>query len=297
VALVALGIFLILCATIFEDESDKLAALLEIPNFYLLVASAMFLFNVAVRGVFNWLIFRRLKHKIPLTDYLVLFYFTTALNFFVPLSGSAYTAHFLKINHGIPVSAFFGTFGSFNVLLCVASSIFGVIVLSIAWLITGSLYVELFLVLSSIIIASVTATVLRHRLTFLATGYDNKYGKILDGLITLCTDITLIVVSTMTVLGLILTTFIAIWSLCTGYGAIVDPLQLSLIVISQVLVGIFPLAPGGLGIQESMAVFFGVLMKLDIVELLAIFVMWRFLRLVLLLLLLLPAKLYLNEHD
>ncbi|MGR9092538.1 MAG: hypothetical protein ACU85U_18370, partial [Gammaproteobacteria bacterium] len=79
-ALVALGIFLILCATIFEDESDKLAALLEIPNFYLLVASAMFLFNVAVRGVFNWLIFRRFKHKIPHTDYLVLFYFTTALN-------------------------------------------------------------------------------------------------------------------------------------------------------------------------------------------------------------------------
>ena len=290
-------LFVCTCIYVVWDNTDRIRELVLIPVGSLLLASAMFIINIIIRASFNWSLFRQHGNNVPFPTYIALYLFTTGLSSFIPASGSIYSARYLKNHHDVNTGDFVRIFVGFNLLLALSGSIMGAGLVGVAWQVSGNFYVEVFCIflLTVFGIFLLKSTWLRNaigmpaRLAFAQQAF--------DGIRSLLGSYKMIFLSALTITGLITTTFIAIWTLSAGAELDVNPIQLLMIVLSQVLSGLVPLSPGGIGLQEAAAVIFGAAMNIGLIDLFLIFVLWRVLRMLVIIILLIPTRFYINRKS
>jgi len=263
----------------------------------LLLASAMFIINVIIRASFNWSLFRQHGNNVPFPTYIALYLFTTGLSSFIPASGSIYSAQYLKKQHDVNTVDFIGIFGGFNLLLALSGSFLGVGLVGIAWQISGNFYAE---ILCIFLVTLFGIFLLKSVWLRNAIGTPAHFAfarQAFDGIRSLLGSYKMVFLSVLTIAGLVTTTFVAIWTLSAGAELDVNPIQLLMLVLSQVLSGIIPISPGGIGLQEAAAVIFGAAMNINLIDLFLIFILWRVLRMLVVVVLLIPTRLYINRKS
>lgn len=279
------------------DNTDRIKELVRMPISILLLASTMFIINLCFRASFNWGLFRQHGNKVPFPVYIALYLFTTGLSFFIPASGSIYSAQYLKDHYNVDTVDFVGVFGGFNLLLALSGSFLGAGLVGVAWQISGNFYAEIFCIflLTLFGIFLLKSAWLRN-----AVGRPANFAfahQAFDGIRSLLGSYKMVFLSVLTIAGLVTTTFVAIWTLSTGAELDVNPIQLLMLVLSQVLSGIVPLSPGGIGLQEAAAVIFGAAMNISLIDLFLIFILWRVLRMLVIVVLLIPTRFYINRQS
>ena len=237
-----------------------------------------FVASVAFRSLFNYFAARRLGADLPLPESFMLSAIGTASNALLPASaGAAFRAWYMKRVHAMPI----GYFASTTILsLLVTTLLMSLVAMTLLWLINrqlGYFRLDLFIALPLIAAAMIVGLLLR------AGPSEDDSGPALwssfrSGFLRLVGDTRLVALSLL-IVSLNFVVAAIVWVIVirdTAPG--IEVLEAFLFAAAQIVSGLITLTPGAAGFQELVGLYVGRSFDISTVELFAILIWVRAVR-------------------
>lgn len=263
----------------------------------IVIVGAAFLTNLLIMALFNALVSRKLGANITIIESLALSIVTSAANFVLPMrAGTGLRGLYMKRVFQLPYSKFGSTLVVFYLCNIFVASLLGTAALAVIYLDSGNLAVDLFLAFPLILVLSGAVVAFRRGG---GDGDDDNlpwWVRMRHGFHEIVGQSSVVALA----LGLVLISFVVStlswhFALSEYIAAITYP-DSFLIVASQVLGGLVPITAGGTGIQELAGIYVGHRLDMIIVNLFAVLVWTKVLRIGISLVAALPAGWYLNRR-
>lgn len=277
-------------------RKDEFLALDWPTSTAILAIAAAFTTNLVIMGLFNALTARKLGANISVRESVALSVVTSAANFVLPMrAGTGLRGIYMKRVHQLDFSRFASTLVVFYLCNVLVASLLGTAAVAAAWVDDGSFAVDLFVAFPMVFLASVAVIVLRRAPESTAGDGLPWWIRMRDGFREILGQTSVV----LWAIGLVLLSFVVstlAWHLALSeYVSGVSIPDAFLIVASQVVGGLVPLTAGGTGIQELAGIYVGHRLDMTIVNLFAVLVWTKVLRIAIALVASVPAGLYLNR--
>jgi len=256
-----------------------------------------FIASVALRSLYNWLVARRLGSGVTASESFLISSVATAANLVFPVgAGVGLRAIYMKRVHGFPISHFAGSTIVFAVLNVLAVSTFALAILFLLPDVTGKNVRDLLaLFLAPVVVAVAIAAAGRWRRDALPDDATDWLGRFRQGLLLVMRDRNLMVVS-MAIVAANLLLACVVWTVALrDYLPETRLAEAFLIAASQVISGFISLTPGAVGFQELIGVYVGRSLDTLVVQLFAVLVWVRAVRMIAAIALAAPAALMLRK--
>ena len=240
-----------------------------------------FVASVGFRSLFNYFSARRLGADLPLHESFMLSAIGTASNALLPASaGAAFRAWYMKRVHAMPI----GYFASTTILsLLVTTLLMSLVAMTLLVLIyreLGYFRLDLFIALPLIAAAMIVGLLLRSRASVEDEPGQTLWSNFSSGFLRLVGDARLVALSLL-IVSLNFVVAAIVWVIVirdTAPG--IEVLEAFLFAAAQIVSGLITLTPGAAGFQELAGLYVGRSFDISTVELFAILVWVRAVRIV-----------------
>lgn len=263
----------------------------------ILFVSGAFVTNIAIMAAFNAMVSRRLGAKISMRESLALSFVTSAANFLLPMrAGTGLRALYMKRVFRLSYSSFASTLVVFYLCNVLVASLLGTLAVAVIFVDGGYFAADLFIAFPLIFLVSAAFVAFRRGRNADA-GHDLPWwARIREGYHEILGQSSVLLYA----IGLVLLSFVVStiawhYALAEYIPAIQVP-DAFLIVASQVLGGLVPLTAGGTGIQELAGVYVGHRLDMTIVNLFAVLVWTKLLRILIAVVAAVPAGIYISRR-
>lgn len=252
------------------------------PSMRAIVAVAIgFVASVGFRSLFNYYSARRLGAKLPLSESFMLSAIVTASNALLPANaGAAFRAWYMKRVHALPISYF----ASATVLsFLVTTLLMSLVAMTLLVLIhreLGYFRLDLFIALPLIAAAIIIGLRLRAKPSGEDVPETSLWRSFRTGYFRLVRDTRLVALSLL-IVSLNFIVAAIVWVVVirdTAPG--IDILEAFLFAAAQIVSGLITLTPGAAGFQEVVGLYVGRSFEITTVELFAILIWVRVVRIV-----------------
>lgn len=261
------------------------------------IVGTVFVANLYIMSLFNLLVSRRLGADISALESFALSIVTSAANFLLPFrAGTGFRGMYMKKAFALPYSKFASTLFVFYIANILIASLMGTAAVTIVYFDRDYFATDLFLSLPLVFLISAAIIVLRRGqeidteegaswLHHMWSGYRNILGD--KGIVFYALSLVFVsfVIST-----------IAWYSALHEYIPGITVPDSFLIVASQVLGGLITVTAGGTGFQELAGIYVGHRLEMTIVELFAVLVWTKILRILISVIAAAPAAIYLSKR-
>jgi len=292
-AFIGLGV-----AYVLTQQADFRA--LELPStIAVLVVAAGYVASVFFRSLYNVFTARRLGTPLPILESFMLSAVVTASNSILPVNaGAAFRAYYMKKVHAFPLGYFASvTIVSF-VITGLLMSLIAMILLVLIFLDLGYFRLDLFIVLPVITVTASAGLLLRGEKS--RPEHDNAdslWGSFRSGYLSLVRDKRLVYVSLLIVtLNFVVASSVWVVAL-RDYAPEIAMSEALLLAASQIVSGLITLTPGAAGFQELAGLYVGASFQVTTVQLFAVLVWVRLVRLIASLLLAGPCAIALHRSN
>ncbi len=238
-----------------------------------------FVASVGFRSLFNYLAARRLGASLPLHESFMLSAIGTASNALLPASaGAAFRAWYMKRAHAMPI----GYFASATVLsFLVTTLLMSLVAMTLLVLIhreLGYFRIDLFIALPLIAAAMIFGLLLRARPLAEGEAESSLWRSFKSGFFQLIGDTRLVALSLL-IVSLNFVVAAIVWVIVIRDTAPnIEVLEAFLFAAGQIVSGLITLTPGAAGFQELMGLYVGRSFEISTVELFAILIWVRAVR-------------------
>lgn len=263
----------------------------------ILVVSAAFLTNVLIMALFNALVSRRLGANITVVESLALSIVTSAANFVLPMRpGTGLRGIYMKRVYQLSYSRFGSTLVVFYLCNILVASLLGTAALAAIYVDSGLLAMDLLLAFPIMLVASGAAIAFRRGAIDGSDDHLPWWSRMRIGFHEIVGQSSVIVPALVLVLVSFVVSTLS-WHFALGeYIAAITYPDSFLIVASQVLGGLVPITAGGTGIQELAGIYVGHRLDMIIVNLFAVLIWTKVLRIGISVIAAIPAGWYLNRR-
>jgi len=294
----ALALVFILAGVLFFFYKKEEFLLLEWPSATAVAAvSLAFVINIYLISQFNMLAARQLDTPLSCAESFMLSSVTTAVNFVFPLrAGAAFRAVYMKKVHSFPFSYFASTLAIYYLVTILVTSLAGMFCLILIYVDQGYFRLDLFLLFPAVLLIAGIALLARkgkgnncNSRQSWWTNFLTGYRNILANKRFFYTALSIVTV------GLIVSTIG--WTVALReYAPSIKITESFLIVASQIMGGLATLTPGGTGFQELAGMYVGHRFQITLVELFAVLVWTKLVRITIALLLAAPSFIFLKRR-
>ncbi len=238
-----------------------------------------FVASVGLRSLFNYFSARRLAADLPLQESFMLSAVGTASNALLPASaGAAFRAWYMKQVHAMPI----GYFASTTILsLIVTTLLMSLVAMTLLVLIhkeLGYFRLDLFIALPLIAAAMITGLLLRSRSSAEDGPGQSLWHNFRSGFFQLIGDTRLVALSLLIVLLNFVVAAIVWVVVIRDTAPGIEVLEAFLFAAAQIVSGLVTLTPGAAGFQEIVGLYVGRSFEISMVELFAILIWVRAVR-------------------
>jgi uncharacterized membrane protein YbhN (UPF0104 family) len=240
-----------------------------------------FVVSVGFRSLFNFFAARHLGARLPLSESFMISAIGTASNSLLPASaGAAFRAWYMKRVHAMPL----GYFASATILsFIVTTLLMSLVAMTLLVLIyreLGYFRLDLFIALPLIAAAMIVGLLLRARQTDEDASEPSLWRSFRSGFLQLVGDSRLVALS-LFIISLNFVVAAIVWVIVIRDSAPgIDTLEAFLFAAAQIVSGLITLTPGAAGFQELMGLYVGRSFEIALVELFAILIWVRAVRIV-----------------
>ena len=273
-------------------------AALKLPSTTaVLVVAGGYVISVFFRSLYNVFTARHLGTALPLFESFMLSAVVTASNSVLPVNaGAAFRAYYMKKVHAFPL----GYFASVTVVSLIITgllmSLIAMILLVLIFLDLGYFRQDLFIVLPLITLTASAGLLLRGKESQPKSDDGiSLWGSFHSGYLSLIKDARLIQLSLLIVtLNFIVASIV--WTVALrDYAPEIATTEALLLAASQIVSGLITLTPGATGFQELVGLYVGASFQVTTVQLFAVLVWVRLIRVIASLLLAAPCAIALQR--
>jgi uncharacterized membrane protein YbhN (UPF0104 family) len=298
IKLVLLLVFLAAGLLFYFEKKDEFHAL-DWPSTPAIVAVCLaYVTNIYINALFNAISARRLGVHLSYTESFMLSSVTAAANFLLPLrAGAAFRAMYMKKAYGFQYSYFASTLAFYYLATILVASFTGMICLLFIYLDQGYFRLDIFLLLPAAFIVASFILLLRKGGEISHTPEQQSWRlNFMEGYRHIISDNWFIYNTlSLIVIGFIVSTLG--WTVALrDYAPLIGWGESFLIVTSQIIGGLITLTPGGAGFQELAGLYVGHRFQITMVELFAVLVWTKAVRIIVSVLLALPSLVFLKRN-
>lgn len=274
----ALTIAFVVAGALYVGRNLDEFRALEWPSGVALVAVVIgFVASVFFRSLFNYYAARRLGADLQLAESFMLSTIVTASNALLPANaGAAFRAWYMKRVHALPVGYFASSTLLSFLVTTLLMSLVAMLLLALIHAELGYFRLDLFIALPLIAAVTIIGLLLRNKVADAEAA--SIWATFRAGYFKLIGDSRLVALSLLIVtLNFVVATIV--WVIVirdTAPG--IDILEASLFAAAQIVSGLITLTPGAAGFQELVGLYVGQSFEITVVELFAILVWVRIVR-------------------
>ena len=290
--------FILLGLLFIESKNDEFL-LLEWPsNLAITIVGTTFIANIYLRSLFNKIMMFRLGVCISISESFMLSCVTTAGNFLLPFRGGAgLRAIYMKKLYKLPYSHFASSLAIFQLVNISFISIVGCLILIYFFLSYGYFRYELFLILIAIFIFTAWALLVRRGKEHSGNlTHQNWSNSFFDGYRSVTAEREFLFIAVkITATSFIFATIS--WTVALlEYETSIRLDESILLAVSQLVSGMITITPGATGFQEISGLYVGQQFQTTIVELFAILIWTKSLKIIISIFLATPAIILLKKR-
>ncbi|MCH8059511.1 MAG: flippase-like domain-containing protein [Proteobacteria bacterium] len=263
------------------------------------VVAAGYIVSVFFRSLYNAFTARRLGASLSITESFMLSAVVTASNYVLPMNaGAAFRAYYMQRVHAFPLGYFASaTVVSFIITVLLMSS-FAMVLLVLIYLDLGYFRLDLFIVLPVLAGTAGAGLLLRGDESQADNDEEQSlWGSFRSGYLDLVKDTRLVYVSLL----LVIANFVvasAVWTVALrDYAPEIATTEAMLLSASQIVSGLITLTPGAAGFQELVGLYVGASFSATTVQLFAVLVWVRLVRVLTSLLVAAPCAIALRRKS
>lgn len=261
------------------------------------IVGIAFMLNILIMSLFNTLVSRRLGANITSLESFALSIVTSAANFLLPLrAGTGMRGMYMKRVYGLAYSDFASTLFVFYVANILVASLLGTAAVTSVYLDRNFFALDLFLSFPIIFLSSAAFIMFQRGKEVGSAKGASWLQRLWIGYASIIGDRVIVLFALSLVLvSFIVSTFAWYAALHEYIPAITVP-DSFLIVASQVLGGLVTVTAGGTGIQELAGIYVGHRLSMTILEVFAVLVWTKVLRIIISVVAAVPAAFFLNRR-
>lgn len=288
-AFIAIGIYY------FWSRWEDFANLGWPSKYTIAIVGTAFVVNIYIMSLFNVLVSRRLGANILARESFALSVVTSAGNFLLPFrAGTGFRGMYMKKAFGLSYSNFASTLIVFYIANILIASLLGTVAVTIIYFDRGHFALDLFLSFPLIFLVSAALIMLRIGQEIDTEKEAPWWHQIWSGYRNILGNRSIVIYALSLVLVNFVISTIAWHSALQEYLPGISAPDAFLIVASQVLGGLITVTAGGTGFQELAGIYVGHRLEMTIVELFAVLVWTKILRILIAVVAAGPAAFYLN---
>lgn len=290
-AFIAVGVYY------FWSRRDEFANLgwPSLPTIF--IVGAAFIVNIYIMSLFNALVSRRLGADISALESFALSIVTSAANFLLPLrAGTGFRGMYMKKAFGLAYSDFASTLFVFYIANILIASLLGTAAVTVIYFDRNYFATDLFLSFPLIFLASAAFIMLRRGKEISSDKEASWWRQLFKGYASILGDRGIVFYALVLVLVSFIVSTFAWYSALREYIPAITASDSFLIVASQVLGGLITVTAGGTGFQELAGIYVGHRLSMTIVELFAVLVWTKVLRILISVTAAGPAAIFLNRR-
>ena len=280
-----LSIVLLLCLFIvgyryFASHWDETKDLQLIRPSLFLVVAICFAISIMLRGFFTLAVLRAVDVRLSFFESFSLSMVGTMVNNLLPARGGAgVRGLYLKRAHQLPVAYFASTMAAYFLFDTLVGPLLGLLALLLLAISGETPRMDLIVVLTAL---AFTSAFIIFLLPSISHSYKGKIAefslRILEGWKRMRASKSILLVAVLTSLGAPLSAVVGFYSGFHAFGVEISWIGALLLTSSYVIGGWVTLTPGGVGFQEALGIYFGMVLQIDQVELLSILLCIRLVR-------------------
>lgn len=261
------------------------------------IVGIAFMLNILIMSLFNTLVSRRLGANITAVESFALSIVTSAANFLLPLrAGTGMRGMYMKRVYGLTYSDFASTLFVFYIANILIASLLGTAAVTSVYLHREFFALDLFLSFPIIFLLS-AAFIMLQRGKEVSSAKDASWlQRLWTGYASIIGDRVIVLYALSLVLVSFIVSTFAWYSALHEYIPAITVSDSFLIVASQVLGGLVTVTAGGTGIQELAGIYVGHRLSMTILEVFAVLVWTKVLRIVISVVAAVPAAFFLNRR-
>ncbi len=288
-AFIAIGIYY------FWSRREEFANLGWPSKYTIAIVGTAFVVNLYLMSLFNLLVTRRLGSNISALESFSLSIVTSAANFLLPLrAGTGFRAMYMKRVIGLSYSNFASTLFVFYIANVFIASLLGTAAVTTVYFARDYFALDLFLSFPLVFLISAAFILLRRGQQIGAETGASWWHQIWSGYRNTLRDRNVIFFAFSLILINFVVSTIAWHSALKEYIPEISIPESFLIVASQVLGGLITVTAGGTGFQELAGIYVGHRLEMTIVELFAVLVWTKVLRILISIVASAPAGIFLR---
>jgi uncharacterized membrane protein YbhN (UPF0104 family) len=254
--------------------------------------------SVFLRSLYNTFAARRLGTALSVGESFMLSAVVTASNYVLPANpGAAFRAYYMKKVHDFPLTHFAGSTMVSLVITLLMMSLIAMLLLALIYTDIGYFRLDLFLILPAVAVAAGVGLLFRDSTPMPDQGSKSPWSSFRSAYLHLVDDRGLVRLSLLLV-GVNFVVASSVWVVALrDFAPELPALEALLLSTSQIVSGMISLTPGAAGFQEVVGLYVGASFQMSTVELFAVLVWVRLVRIITALLLAGPCALILRHRN
>ncbi len=290
-------LFLLVGVIFFLRNKEEFYRLAIPSNAAIVIVVLSFVVNVYFSSLFNLVVMRRFGIRLSAMESFMLSSITAAGNFFLPLrAGTGIRGLYMKRVYQFPISHFSSTLVVYFLITLLFAAIVGMLAIIMIYFDKGYFRLDLFVLFPTILIGTAVMLTLRRGTEAVDRIEISWWSTFLAGYRQIIASGKFLYWAIFIVAMNFLAATIAWMAALQDYAASIRPQEAFLIVVSQVIGGLAALTPGGTGFQELAGIYAGLRFQMTVVELFAVLVWTKTARMIVSLVLALPAVICLRHR-
>jgi uncharacterized membrane protein YbhN (UPF0104 family) len=235
--------------------------------------------SIFFRSLYNYITGRHLGAQLSLPESFMLSAVVTAGNVILPASpGATMRAVYMKSVHAFQYSYFASSMALYVVITALLMSLFGVLLLLLIQRKLDYFRPDLLLALPVIAIIAFLSLAWRQRAATAEQSSESIWSLLRNSYLDLVKSRKLVLASTLVVTSNVVVASVIWFVVLRDYDSSISPLEASLFAASQVASGLINLTPGAAGFQEIVGVYVGQSFAITTVQLFAVLIWVRLVR-------------------
>jgi uncharacterized membrane protein YbhN (UPF0104 family) len=288
--------FIVAGVWFFAVKSEEFLVLKLPSRVAILIVALAFVTNVYFGSLYNVLVLRRLGIQITGRESFMLSSVTAAGNFILPLrAGAGLRALYLKKVYGFPVSHFTSTLAVYFLVTVLFAGIMGMLSVVYIYIDQGYFRLDLLLLFPALL-AAIAITIVMRRGRGTGQRPRSWWNEFLAGCHHILARGDFVFIACLLVAASFVSATVGWTAALQDYAPEIELQESLLIAVSQILGGMATLTPGGTGFQELAGLYAGHHFQMSTVELLAVLVWTKVVRMIVAFFLALPSALFLKRR-